>query len=191
MKAKNFISGILVLFTLLVTVDARGQEWNYARLSLLYGGQIPFNFNSIRKYTEGIEVIDGTILGITLADSNQVGRDLEGFDLNFRTFNGQAVIQGDVFTLPLDRIRVRAENNLGLGSGTSFGYLDLESTWNTLFSYTNIPFTDLVWDTHQVAISYECGRPISAGGNGTLLGEAPDYYRVEVEIELIPTGPGF
>ena len=26
---------------------------------------------------------------------------------------------------------------------------------------------------------------------GLLLGEPPDYYRVEVEVELVPTGPGF
>ena len=191
MRIKASFTVIFLCLSILFASLAKGQEWNYARLSLLYGGNIPFNFNSIKKYTEGIEIIDGTILGVTLADSNQVGHDLEGFDLNFRTFNGQATIQGDVYDLPLDRIRLRALNNLGLGSGTSLGYQDLEATWTTLFTYTNIPFTDLVWDTHQLAISYECGKPVAAGGNGSLLGEAPDYYRVEIEIELIPTGPGF
>gem|GEM_PF-756144 len=191
MSKSRLIPCICFFFALAMTSQAVGQEWNYARLSLLYGGSIPFNFNSIQKYTEGLEIIDGTILGITLADSNQVGHDLEGFDLNFRTFNGQATIKGNVDNLPLDRIRVRAENNLGLGSGTSFGYQDLAATWSTLFTYTNIPFSNLTWDTHQLGLSYECGKPVSAGGNGTLLGVTPDYYTVEIEVELVPTGPGF
>jgi len=191
MNKPGIATFICFFFALASTSQVMGQEWNYARLSLLYGGSIPFNFNSIQKYNEGIEIIDGTILGITLADSNQVGHDLEGFDLNFRTFNGQATIKGSVDDLALDRIRVRAESNIGLGSGTSFGYQDLAATWSTLFSYTNIPFTNLTWDTHQLGLSYECGKPVSEGGNGTLLGATPDYYTVEIEVELVPTGPGF
>ncbi len=191
MNKPGIVLFISFFFALAATSHVVGQEWNYARLSLLYGGSIPFNFNSIQKYNEGIEIIDGTVLGITLADSNQVGHDLEGFDLNFRTFNGQATIKGSVDDLALDRIRVRAESNIGLGSGTSFGYQDLAATWSTLFSYTNIPFTNLTWDTHQLGLSYECGKPVSEGGNGTLLGATPDYYTVEIEVELVPTGPGF
>lgn len=183
-----------LFFTILIGVCASAmyaQEWNYARLSLLYGSNIPFNFNSIQKIRDGIEIIDGTVLGVTLADSNVVLHDLEGFDLNFRAFNGQAVIQGDADDLPLNRIRLRAENNLGLGLGVSSGYQDLDAGWNTLFSYTNTPFSDLSWDTHQLSISYECGKPISDGGNGSLIGANPDYYIVEIEIELVPTGTGF
>lgn len=188
--------GIFVLVFLLYgiffsTHEVRGQEWNYARLSTLYGGNIPFNFNTIQKYTNGIEILEGTILGITLADSNQLGHDLEGFDIYFSTFNGQGTIKGAASDLPLDRIRVKAENYLGLGSGVSLGYQDLSATSTTIFSYTSIPFSDLTWDTHQLAISYECGKPVASGGNGSLLGESPDYYTVEIEVELIPTGAGF
>jgi hypothetical protein len=181
----------IVLTGLFFSSLLSGQSWNSARLSLLYGGSIPFNFNSIKAYSEGIEIEDGTILGITLTDNNEPGHDLEGFDLTFRTFNGQTMISGAVHELPLDVVRVKAENNLGLASGISFGYQDLEATSTTVFSYTSVPFSNLTWDTHQLAISYECGKPVSAGGNGTLLGEPPDYYTIEIEIELIPTGPGF
>jgi hypothetical protein len=168
-----------------------GQEWNYARLSLIYGGNIPFNFNSIEKYVNGIEMENATILGITLADSGQAGHTLEGFDLNIRTFNGAAVLKGDVHSLDLNRIRVKAENYIGLASGFSYGYQDLSAAWNTLFSYSETPFFNLSWDNHQVAVSYECGKPLSAGGNGSLLGEPPDHYAVEIELELVPSGPGF
>ncbi|RPI43986.1 MAG: hypothetical protein EHM46_03400 [Bacteroidetes bacterium] len=170
------------------------QEWNYARLVLIYGGDIPFHFNSIKRYAEGIEIEEGTILGITLADSVQAGHYLTGFDLNMRAFNGATEILGEAGSLDLNVIRIRAANYLGFGPGfISDGYQDLSSGWTTLCTFTdpNPVFSDLVWDTHQLVISYECGKPVAAGGNGTLLGEPPDYYRVEVELELVPSGPGF
>ncbi|MFZ5939730.1 MAG: hypothetical protein ACOYXB_04075 [Bacteroidota bacterium] len=176
---------------LLISSLLSAQEWNNARLTVIYGGSIPFNFNSIERFVNGIEIEEGTILGISLADSGQVGHDLEGFDLNFRSFNGELTIRGEANDIPLDRIRVKADNYLGLATGTSMGYQDLSNTWSTLFSYTNAAFTDLTWDMHQIVISYECGKPVAAGGNGSLLGEPPDYYHVEIEIELVPTGPGF
>lgn len=191
MDTARLLRSFSLLFLVLSLLPVRGQEYNYARLSLIYGSNIPFNFNSMEKIEGGIEVDEGTILGISLADSNQVGTDLQGFELRFRSFNGQALIQGDADDLPLDRIRVRAENNLGLGSGISFGYQDLDVGWTTLFSYTSIPFNDLTWDTHQLTISYECGKPVSEGGNGSLLGEVADFYTVEIELEILPTGPGF
>lgn len=191
MSGKTFFTGVIVLFGVLLSLDVAGQDWNSARLSLLYGGSIPFNFNSMKAYTEGIEIEDGTILGITLTDNNVPGHDLEGFDLNFRTFNGQTAISGAVYDLPLNVIRVRAENSLGLGAGISEGYQDLDAASTLLFSYTNNPFSDLTWDTHQLSLSYECGKPVLAGGNGSLLGRPPDYYTVEIEVELFPTGPGF
>jgi hypothetical protein len=186
-----FITGALVFAGILLSTSLSGQNWNAARLSLLYGGSIPFNFNSIKAYSEGIEIVDGTILGITLTDNNVSEHDLEGFVLTFHTFNGQTAINGAVYDLPLNVIRVKAENNLGLGAGTTTGYQDLDAASAVLFSYTSSPFSDLIWDTHQLALSYECGKPLSAGGNGRLLGKPPDYYMVEIEVELIPTGPGF
>src|SRR6056297_2065758 len=176
MLGKSFFTGVIILAGLMPTLSVAGQDWNSARLSLLYGGSIPFNFNSTKAYAEGIEIVDGTILGITLTDNNVSGHDLEGFDLTFNTFNGQTAITGAVYDLPLNVIRVKAENNLGLGSGISEDYQDLDAASTLLFSYTSDPFSDLTWDTHQLSLSYECGKPLSAGGNGTLLGKPPDYY---------------
>lgn len=187
--------GAFVLILLLaIFTDGMCQEYNYARLALLYGSNIPFNFNSVRRYTEGIEIEDGTILGITLVDSAQAGTDLEGFDLFMRTFNGATEILGEAYSLDLNAVRIRADNYLGFAVGfTSDGYQDLAATWTRICSYTDpdAVFDDLVWTDHQVSISYDCGIPVADGGNGSLLGEAPDYYQVEVEIELVPTGLGF
>ncbi|HYW95915.1 MAG TPA: hypothetical protein VE870_10035 [Bacteroidales bacterium] len=184
------LTGALILLIWTTTI-AYSQEWNSARLSLIYGSDIPFNFNSMQKYRDGIEILDGTILGISLADSSAAGHTLEGFDLNIRTFNGATFIRGDVNNLSLDRIRIKAENYLGLSTGFTYGYVDLSAVWTTLFSYTNPAFTGLSWDTDQISISYECGKPVSQGGNGSLLGEDPGPYTIELEIEIIPAGPGF
>ena len=34
----------------------------------------------------------------------------------------------------------------------------------------DLVFNDLAWDIHQLVISYECGKPVADGGNGTLAG---------------------
>ena len=183
------ISVIVLIF--FVVPGCYSQEWNTARISVLNGGSIPITFNSLEKLKKGIEILSGTKFGITLGSNHIVDHDLTGFVLNFRAFNSQANLRGDFYTLPLNTIRVKAENVVGLESGNSLGYMDLASDWTPLFTYENLIWTDLTWATHQLNISYECGKPESEGGNGALLGENPDYYTVEIEFELIPTGPGF
>ncbi|MFZ4726371.1 MAG: hypothetical protein ACOYMD_13125 [Paludibacter sp.] len=187
-KLKILFALLLVLISIPKGVS---QEWNAARLTILYGSSIPFNFNTLDKIKNGIEINTGTHVGISLADSSKVGHTLEGFILNFRSFNSQTNIKGDVYTLPLNRIRIKAENIIGLESGISTGYKSLTTDWIPLFSYTNLSFTNLDWANHQLNISYECGKPATSGGNGSLMGESADYYNVEIEFELVPTGPGF
>ena len=181
----------LTIIFLVVGTSAFSQEWNSARLSLLNGGNIPFNFNSLEKIRNGIEIANGIKFGITMTDNNVPGFELQGFVLNFRAFNNQTNLQGDANTLPLNRIRVKAESSRGLESGHSYDYTDLTSDWLPLFTFTNVSWTNLNWADHQIVISLDCGKPVSAGGNGSLMGEASDYYQVEIEFELVPTGPGF
>jgi hypothetical protein len=188
---KSYITFAVFLLLIFHSSVVFSQEWNSARISVLSGNSIPFYFNSLDKIKKGIEVVQGTKLGITLTSNNVVDHDLTGFNLNFRSYNNQPFIKGDVYTLPLDRIRLRAASALGLESGVSEGYVPLSIDWLPLFTYQNETWTDLSWNTHQLYISYDCGIPVSAGGNGNLLGEEPDYYLVEIEIEIFPTGPGF
>jgi len=164
-------------------------DYNSARLVTLYGGgMLPLNFNSMKKIKNGIEIDMATKFGIAMVSNNVLGHDLTGFELNFNTFNGQAEISGEsaANSLPLNMIRVKAENVMGLETGVSEGYQDLTTGFVNLFSYTNTPWSDLAWDTHQLKISVECGKT-----NGTMLGRDADYYSVEIEFELIPTGSGF
>ncbi len=184
----------LIFFLVLIFINIQkgmSQEWNSARLTVLYGSSIPLNFNTLDKIKNGIDINLGTKFGITLADSSKVGHTLEGFVLNFRSFNNQSNIKGDVYSLPLNRIRVKAENALGLGSGYTYKFQDLTSDWVPLFTYTNTSWVNLDWANFQLNVSFECGKPAASGGNGSLMGEEPDYYNVEIEFELVPTGPGF
>ena len=118
------ISFVFALVMIINIPKSASQEWNSARIRVLYGSNIPFNFNSLDKIKNGIEIIGGTQIGISMADSSRVGHTLQGFILNFRSFNSQINLKGDVYSLPLNRIRVKAENAIGLGSGFSSGYKD-------------------------------------------------------------------
>ena len=189
LSCKHTIVSVLILIS---SVSVFAQEWNSARLTMLYGSSIPFNFNSISKIKNGITISPGTRLGISMADSAKVGHILQGFVLYSRAFNSQTNLRGEAAnTLPLSKIRIKAENYLGLGDGITYGFKDLTSDWVPLFTYTKSPWVNLSWNTHQLTITYDCGIPTESGGNGSLIGETPDYYNVEIEFELVPTGPGF
>jgi hypothetical protein len=180
---------LLLLFSIFFYQVSFSQEFNFARLVLIYGGDIPFYFNSIDSYKDGIRIEDGTILGITMVDSVSNPPTVLGFDLRMRTFNGQSVIQGSgTNTLPLNTIEVEATNLIGLGAANYTGLQSLSTSFVNLVEYTDLtapPFNNLDYPSHQVKISYECGV------NSSLLGETSDYYQVLIEFELIPTGPGF
>jgi len=180
---------ILIILFIASATMVKSQEYNYARLVVVYGNNIPFNFNSIQNYSDGIRIEDGTIVGVTMVDSVTNLPTVHGFDLQFRTFNGQAVIQGSGSnSLPLNTIEVEASDFSGLGGAAYTGLQPLSPGWTKLVQYTDPiapPFNDLNYSTHQIRISYECGKNIS------LLGEESDYYNIEIELELIPTGPGF
>lgn len=183
----RFIACMILLSS---TLNGISQEYNSARLTVLYGSTIPFNFNSITKIKNGIEIVNGTKLGITLVNNSVEGTALKGFQLNFNSFNNQTKIKGDAYELDLDLIRVKAENALGLESGVSSDplYQQLTASPVNLFTYIQDPWMiNLKWNTHQLNISYDCGREPGR----SLMGAKPDFYTVEIEFELIPVGDGF
>lgn len=175
---------MLIMLVFISIGGVWSQEWNSARMSILYGSSIPFNFTSLDKIKKGIEMPNGTRLGISMKDS--VGHILIGFVLNCRTFNNQTVLKGDAYSLPLNRISIKAENLIGLESGTSYGFKDLTSDWVPLFTYTNLTWKDLNWVNNQLSISFRCGMHTETGENASLMGEESDYYNVEIEFELVP-----
>lgn len=158
-----------------------GQD-NVARLTVLIGSHIEFNFNTIDKYNNGITFTDGTTFGITMTDLT--AGTMTGWHMDFQSFLGQPTIDGNGGnTIPLNTIQVEATDaNGNLASATFNGLQDLAvSPGNELMSTTDpthIPADPL---THQVNLSYECGI-----ANGSILGQTADYYQVEIEVILIP-----
>ncbi|MCB0431399.1 MAG: hypothetical protein H6585_10450 [Flavobacteriales bacterium] len=173
---------------MLLSVPGFSQDYNTARLSVLSGGDIPFYFNTIKKYQDGIEITDGTTLGITIADLPTeppiVGSTLTGWSLEFDSYNAQPTIQGSgANTLNLNTIQVEATNNLGLDPADAnyYGYKDLTVAGEVLMDTNFAGHLNCDWSTCQVNLSYQAGI-----ANGSLLGETPDYYTVEIEVILIP-----
>ncbi len=181
---------IVVFFLWLVSVgvmQVHAQEWNTARLSVLYGNNIPFNFSNLARIKDGININIGTRFGITMTNLLVPGHDnISGFVLYFRAFNNQTHIKSAVAQLPLEVIKLKAENFLGLEAGSSYGYVPLATDWTPLFIYDNpLIWSDLNWANHQLTVSYSCGVPDALGGVN-LMGEIPDFYNVEIEFELVP-----
>lgn len=182
----------LIFATLLWLFAAGGnllhaQEWNTARLSVLYGNNIPFNFSNITRIKEGINLNIGSRFGVSMTNLAVPGHEnLSGFVVYFRAFNNQTHINAAASQLPLDVVKVKIDNFLGLEAGSSYGFVPLSTDWTPLFIYDNpLLWNNLNWAQHQLTVAYTCGIPDVARPNG-LMGETPDFYNTEIEFELVP-----
>lgn len=181
---------IFVFLLWLISLGAtqvHAQEWNTARLSVLYGNNIPFNFSNLARIKDGINISVGTRFGVTMTNLLVPGHEnISGFVLYFRAFNNQTHLKSAAAQLPLDVVNVKADNFMGLEAGSSYGFVPLSTDWMPLFIYDNpLMWSNLNWANHQLTVSYTCGMP-DALGNGRLMGETPDFYNVEIEFELVP-----
>ena len=188
-SARHLFFAMLMIISM---ENVMSQDWNTARLNVVYGSSIPFNFTTIDKIKNGIEISSGTILGISMSDSTKVYHGLSGFVLNCRAFNSATSIKGESASIPLNKIRIKALNNKGLEAGTTTGYTDLSTNWTPIFLFSNQRSSfPLEWAKNQLIISYECGKPSGVHPDASLMGEEADYYNVEIEFELVPTGTDF
>ncbi len=155
---------------------------NVARLTVLIGSHIVFNFNTLDHYNNGVRIEDGTTIGITMSEIGPAVTT--GWHIDMQTFMGEEVINGSGGnTLPLDAIQIEATDANGNLAGATFtGLQDLAVSPGALLMTTVDP-THIPADpnTHQIDLTYECGI-----ANGSLLGQTADYYTVNVEIILIP-----
>ena len=122
--------------------DVQAQPWNTARLSVIEGGTVEFNFNSFDEYENGITSTNGTVLGITIANL-AAGSALASWTLDFETDLGATSLQGQgTNTLDLDVIELTASENFGFaGETVTFsGPLALMAASQTLVSTSD---TDL------------------------------------------------
>ena len=171
---------VLVIFVLSPLIGV--SQDNVARLTVLIGSRIEFNFNTLDHYNNGIRIEDGTTIGITMSEISPA--ILTGWHIDMQTFMGEVAINGSGGnTLPLDAIQIEATDaNGNLATASFTGLKDLAVAPGVLLMSTVDP-AHLPADpnTHQIDLTYECGI-----ANGSLLGQVADYYTVNVEIILIP-----
>lgn len=166
-------------FTLLQAQD------NTARIAVLSVPKVEIVVNSLDEITNGVTLVNATVLGVTIADLGNVAAPgpLTGFEITFRTANGIATdiegFGGNV--MDLNTIALTPSNRTGFGASTVFlGPLELSQTSQTLMTSTIIPCD---WTTHQVNVQYEFG---TTNCTGKLFDKISDYYTVEIEYTLEP-----
>lgn len=175
-----FLSFSFFCFCCLVS-NINAQDWNSARLSILSPQQINFVVNSMDEVENGISVPNGTILGVTVANSVD-GSALTGFQITVGSYLGQANFNGDATTtMPLDVLEITSTNFMGFAAGTTFlGPLTLDAIPQTLVFSTE---TLTNWSTHQIGVSYDLGTDPLNGLDQFESG----YYTIEIDFILEPT----
>lgn len=163
----------------IISVNAQD---NYARLSLLIGSHIEFNFNSLANYNNGIQFLDGTTLGVSIGEIAPAV--MTGWHLDVQTWMGAANLVGSTgATLPSETIQIMATDaNGNLGTAIFTGLQDLTPAGATLMSTTDLAHIPADPNSQQINITYECGMTPA----NNLLGVTADYYTIEVEFILIP-----
>lgn len=174
----KFVVGLILIMAQYVVLA----QDNYARLTVLIGSHIEFNFNTLDKYNNGIQIVDGTTLGIAIGEIAPAV--MSGWHVDVQTFLGAADLTGSTgATLPSETIQIEATDaNGNLGTAVFTGLQDLSVAGATLVSTTDLSHVPADPNTHQINITYECGMTPT----NNLLGSTADYYTIEVEFVLIP-----
>lgn len=161
-------------------------QFNTARISVLSVSNVEIVVNSFDEITNGVTLINATILGVTITDLSDAAAPgpMTGFEITFRTANGIASdmegFGGNL--LDLNTVALTSSNRVGFAaSSVFFGPLELSQANQTLMTSTVAPCD---WTTHQVNVQYEFG---TLNCTGKLYDKVSDYYTVEIEYTLEPT----
>ncbi len=178
-------------------------QFNTARIAILSGGVVNFNFKTIQDYKNGIES-NNTVICISMSDLNPgfpISHSIvDGFKLYFSTTASNII--GDAGnTIPLSAIQASASNISGFASATFNAYQDFTGSFTTnsilvppsggvLMEYddVSIPLLSGVFsintNTNKIRIYFQCG--MNAAPSNKLLGSTADYYSVPIELWLWP-----
>lgn len=199
---KNII--ICKFFILFVFLNSNlFSQYNSARIAILSGGVVNFNFKTIQDYKNGIES-NNTVIGISMSDINPgfpIGHSIvDGFKLYFSTTASNII--GDAGnTIPLSAIQASASNISGFAGAMFNAYQDLTGPitlnssaspplGNVLMEYDDvgIPLPSGVFsintNANKIRIYFQCG--MNAAPSNKLLGSTADYYSVPIELWLWP-----
>jgi hypothetical protein len=187
-------------------------DFNQARISIIAGGNIEFNFGNIQQYSSGLSLTNATILGITICDCPSEGggsadpvanSTLDGWELYFDTDDANFTGQDPANTLPLCILEAEATPRVGMVGVNFNGRQPLGVQPTTAMPLadesTVLPATpSRVWTTDQMFITYFCGVPptnadcLAAGQNFPFINDPPlaDYYTATVSFTLVPLFSG-
>ncbi len=178
------LKNILLFQALMLLSWSTLAQDNVARLTLLIGSHIEFNFNSIADYQNGKQITNGSTIGVTMSEI--LPAVLTGWHIDVQTFLGATDFtdnSGGGVLLPSETIQIEATDASGnLGTATFTGLQDLSAGGATLMSTNDLAHVPANPNTHQINLSYECGMTVA----NNLLGTNGGYYTIEVEVILIP-----
>lgn len=198
-STSSFVLGFLLC--LFYNITGLYGQGNSARLVILKGGNISFNFNTIANYKNGISILGGTILGVEITEDGPAPV-IDGWKLAFNATTNQIYGEDGVTFLDLTAIQCLATISNDLndpGNAVSMGVKDLgnvaigptiaapPAAAATLMHSDatiigNVP-SDIVND--KISIEYRCGM-----GAVSMLGKTPNHYSVTIEFWLWPQCAG-
>lgn len=141
-----------------------------SRITVESGGSVPFNVNSLKKYTDGIVLANWTRLSISFLDTINAATTWK-LEVKAST----TTIDGDYGgTLDLNYLifKIVNESNTSLPEGT----LNLNDIYGSNAIQTLI--TGAPQGDYILSISYRLGTEVA------LLGQPPDYYFVDLIFEI-------
>ena len=161
-----------------------------ARISVINGGRVFFQFNSLRDFENGIELTDYTTIALTVVDNDPGGGGtgapdiIQNFQVTVESFSsaGGDLVGTSGANLDADYIEVIPKRIAANGLDTpteSYNSIFLSGAPQTILYSTQV---EARWTTHQFNITYKC-NPSEQGGN-TLYGEVQDYYTTTLAFDL-------
>lgn len=171
---KFAIFGLLCLFFQHVL----SQDITSARIRVESGGNVPININSLKKYNDGVVYMDWSRIAIAYSDSTVTATDTivstATWKLEFKANTSQ--LFGDYGgDMDLDLITLEVVDAGGsneLGAYIKPGPISLSENFQTLIE--GAPQGNFI-----ILITYRIGE-----GAKKLLGNPPDYYTVDIILDL-------
>jgi hypothetical protein len=152
------------------------QPYTTARLTVLTGNQVVFNFNLLSKIENGIILNDWTQLKIEYTDSTASGAEGTGWELDVRT-NGTYLVSeyGAVTSFTPEYIQLTTSYS-GIGNTANIVTdHDLSSSDTPIATYNSGSVIGL---KGIVTITYKCGT------SGQLIGLESNYFSTDLVFTL-------
>ncbi len=219
----NLLRNPVLIVALFSITQARGQcspcndpapvgiiDYNSARLSMLSGSSVDFNFQTISDYKNGITKSNSTVMGISICNCNSeggtsadpiAGSTITGYSIYLDTDDPNFTGLNPVNSLPLCALEASATVSAGFAAsavtvtGTKVALDQIPTAGGPIFQEDNSPLqiADRFWTTDQISIDYFMGVSPASGPCALSVpfidaagGYVPDAYYVTISFTLVP-----